>query len=93
MDRARSDARKRDRNRSFFLSVLILLGVIFDACANSNVDYPIVYVRAPRYGENGFTKWPEVFNPVQMEPGADLNVALPRWPRRSLVRGRQRCGG
>ncbi len=36
------------------------------------VSYDIVYVRAPRFGDVGFTEWPEVFNAVRMDPGADL---------------------
>lgn len=45
--------------------------------AQSVVSYDIVYVRAPRYGDITFTKWPEVINPVQMEPGADLMLLHP----------------
>lgn len=45
--------------------------------AQSVVSYDIVYVRAPRYGDITFTKWPEVINPVQMEPGVDLMLLHP----------------
>ena len=31
------------------------------------VNYDIVYVRAPRYGDTTDTKWPEVFDPIKME--------------------------
>ena len=48
-----------------------------DALAQAAVDYDIVYVRAPRYGDNTFTRWAEVINPVQMEPGADLMLLHP----------------
>lgn len=41
------------------------------------VDYDIVYVRAPRYGDTGPTKWPEVFNPINTEPGSDLMLLHP----------------
>ena len=43
------------------------------ASANrSGLDYDIVYVRAPRYGDDVNTRWPEVKDPIQMEPGSDL---------------------
>jgi hypothetical protein len=41
------------------------------------VNYDIVYVRAPRYGDTTLTKWPEVINPVQSEPGSDLMLLHP----------------
>ena len=33
-------------------------------------DYPIVYVRAPRRGDKENTHWPDVNNPVAIEPGS-----------------------
>ena len=36
------------------------------------IYYDIVYVRAPRYGDDTNTRWPEVFDPIRMDPGADL---------------------
>lgn len=36
------------------------------------VDYDVVYVRAPRYGDVTPTKWPEVKDPIVMEPNTDL---------------------
>ncbi len=56
---------------------LMLLGSWHSAQAQSAVNYDIVYVRAPRYGDTGFTKWPEVINPVQAEPGSDLMLLHP----------------
>jgi Hydrazine synthase alpha subunit middle domain len=41
------------------------------------VPYDIVYVRAPRYGDTVATKWPEVFNPINVEPGSDLMLLHP----------------
>lgn len=41
------------------------------------VSYDIVYVRAPRYGDTTSTVWPEVFDPIRMEPGADLMLLHP----------------
>jgi hypothetical protein len=40
-------------------------------------DYPIVYVRAPRYGDGTNTRWPDISNPVDMEPGSDLVLLWP----------------
>lgn len=41
------------------------------------VDYDIVYVRQPRYGDLTNTTWPEVFHPGRIDPGADLMLLHP----------------
>ena len=51
------------------------------------VDYDIVNVRAPRYGDQGYTRWPEVFNSVQREPGADLMLLKPNGREEILFAG------
>jgi hypothetical protein len=51
------------------------------------VDYAIVYVRAPRYGDSTNTRWPEVINAVQMEPGADLVLLHPNGSEEVLYAG------
>lgn len=51
------------------------------------VDYDIVYVRAPRYGDEKPTRWPEVKDPIQMEPGADLMLLRPDGSEEVLVEG------
>jgi hypothetical protein len=38
------------------------------------VDYPIIAVRAPRYGDEKATSWQEVVDPVKGEPGSDLVI-------------------
>ena len=53
----------------------------------SGVDYDIVYVRAPRYGDTMNTRWPEVKDPIYMEPGADLVLLHPDGTEDVLVRG------
>ena len=53
-----------------------LLSPLFDAMA-APVNYDIVYVRAPRYGDTTIADWPEVINPTKMEPGADLMLLKP----------------
>ncbi len=59
-----------------FVALLGLISLQY-SFAQSSVTYDIVYVRAARYGDVTMTKWPEVINPVQMEPGADLMLLRP----------------
>jgi hypothetical protein len=40
--------------------------------ASVRYDYDIVYVRAPRKGDNKQIAWSEVFSPLRAEPGSDL---------------------
>jgi Hydrazine synthase alpha subunit middle domain len=61
---------------AFLASLLFLLFAWQEACA-AVVNYDIVYVRAPRYGDTKIADWPEVFNPTKMEPGADLVLLKP----------------
>ena len=49
--------------------------------------YDIVYVRAPRYGDTKNTRWPEIKDPIQMEPGADLLLLHPNGREEVLVEG------
>lgn len=58
------------------LASLFVLLMLHDACAAA-VNYDIVYVRAPRYGDSTIADWPEVINPTKMEPGADLMLLKP----------------
>lgn len=58
-----------------------------DAPARGSVDYDIVYVRQPRYGDNANTTWPEVFHPAELEPGADLMLLHPDGSEEVLVAG------
>src|SRR5262245_11550728 len=50
-------------------------------------DYDIVYVRAPRYGDDKTTKWADFSDPVRMEPGADLMLLHPDGSEEVLVSG------
>ncbi len=47
----------------FFLDVRLAFAAL---------NYDIVYLRAPRKGDATLTDWPEVFNPLKMEPGTHL---------------------
>lgn len=51
------------------------------------VDYDIVYVRQPRYGDLTNTTWPEVFHPARLDPGADLMLLHPDGSEEVLVAG------
>ena len=51
------------------------------------VNYDIVYVRQPRYGDNTNTTWPEVFHPARLDPGADLVLLHPNGSEEVLVAG------
>jgi hypothetical protein len=61
------------RVRTFALT--LFAGALF--CADAGVAYAalaydIIYLRAPRKGDATLTDWPEVINPVKMEPGTHL---------------------
>ena len=50
-------------------------------------DYDIVYVRAPRKGDDVGTNWPEISNPLFMDAGADLMLLHPDGSEEVLVTG------
>jgi hypothetical protein len=50
-------------------------------------DYDIVYVRAPRKGDKGRTRWTEIAHPALMDPGADLMLLHPDGSEEVLVEG------
>ncbi len=49
------------------------------------IDYDIVYVRQPRYGDTVNTTWPEVSHPGRIDPGADLMLLHPDGSEEVLV--------
>src|SRR5262249_15059139 len=49
------------------------------------LDYPIVYVRAPRKNPDGRSRWAEVGDPRTMEPGSDLMLLHPDGKEEVLV--------
>lgn len=51
------------------------------------LDYPIIYVRAPRKGDAVGTTWTEISQPVFMDPGADLMILYPDGKEDVLVAG------
>jgi hypothetical protein len=48
-------------------------------------DYDIVYVRAPRHGDDKQIAWAEVFAPLRGEPGSDLMLLHPDGTEEVLV--------
>jgi hypothetical protein len=66
------------------------LGVEVPGIASDNSvkwDYDIVYVRAPRFGDEKATRWAEVFNPLNVDPGSDLVLLHPDGSEEVLVDG------
>jgi hypothetical protein len=59
----------------------------FSTDKSVNLDYDIIYVRAPRKGDAVGTNWTEISNPVFMDPGADLILLHPDGTEEVLVRG------
>jgi len=57
------------------------------AMAAEAIDYDIVYVRQPRFGNNTNTLWPEVFHPARLDPGADLMLLRTNGTEEDLVAG------
>lgn len=51
------------------------------------LDYPIVYVRTPRKGDDVNSMWAEIAHPVQMDPGGDLMLLQPDGSEEVLVDG------
>jgi hypothetical protein len=56
----------------FFISEPFLSSGRVAAQALPPIDYDIVYVRAPRHGDNVNSFWPEATTPLMPEPDADL---------------------
>ncbi len=52
-----------------------------------DLDYDIVYVRQPRFGDEINTRWPEVFHPALIDPGADLMLLHPDGSEELLFEG------
>ncbi|MFN8488453.1 MAG: hypothetical protein U0350_12715 [Caldilineaceae bacterium] len=46
-------------------------------CTPNVVNFDIVYVRAPRYGDNSDSQWLDTVRPTTPDPGADLRLLHP----------------
>ncbi len=66
--------------------LLALIGLSWDLYAQA-VNYDIIYLRAPRYGDTQNTIWPEIFHPASLEPGTDMVLLRPDGSEEVLVAG------
>src|SRR6266545_2211240 len=67
-----------------------LLGVVLFLAADTLaavINYDIVYVRQPRFGDTNNTTWPEVFHPARLDPGADLMLLHTNGMQEVLIAG------
>jgi hypothetical protein len=62
-----------------------IIAFLLLCCTAAAVDYPIVAVRAPRFGDTTHTRWQEVFDPIDGEPGTDLVICHPNGTDEMLV--------
>jgi uncharacterized repeat protein (TIGR01451 family) len=56
----------------YVASLLLVLSALTTSLAAGPVNYDIVYVRAPRSGDNNYVRFPDVFFPTAMPSGSDL---------------------
>ncbi|HSE41930.1 MAG TPA: hypothetical protein VLH08_14295, partial [Acidobacteriota bacterium] len=70
--------------RPTLIATILILFAITNLYA---VNYDIVYVRQPRFGNNTNTTWPEVAHPGRIDPGADLMLLHPNGNEEVLVNG------
>jgi hypothetical protein len=81
------EERKELRMRAVLLLALLLIAVPSTAFPALPVSYDIVYVRAARLGNNIQVELPEVKDPIQVPPGADLMLLHPNGSEEVLVPG------
>ncbi|MEQ8850686.1 MAG: hypothetical protein RIB32_02775 [Phycisphaerales bacterium] len=64
----------------------LTLSALFGApAALAAVDFDIVYVRQPRYGDFVNTTWPDAGHPGRIEPGSDLMLLRPDGTEEVLI--------
>jgi Hydrazine synthase alpha subunit middle domain len=68
-------------------SAIALAMLIAAGMADAAINYDIVYVRQPRFGDTTYAIWPEVFHPARLDPGADLILRHPDGSEAVLVVG------
>jgi hypothetical protein len=62
----------RSSQRACIPFAIALCAVCWQVLSAAAVPYDIVYVRAPRAGDNTHVRWAEVARPMFVEPGSDL---------------------
>jgi hypothetical protein len=65
------------------LSIAVL--ALWQSLPAATVAYDIVYVRAPRAGDDKQIRWADVFGPMNLEPGSDLVLLHPDGKEEVLV--------
>ena len=70
-----------------WLVVATILVAWWQLLPAATVAYDIVYVRAPRAGNDKQTSWADVFHPMQLQPGSDLMLLHPDGTEETLVAG------
>src|SRR4029453_6488673 len=65
--------------------VAALVAACWQVLPAATVPYDIVYVRAPRAGDDTLTRWAEVARPMFVEPGSDLVLLHPDGTEEVLV--------
>ncbi len=72
-------------------ATVLLAGTLFTSALYAQVPtglaYDLIYVRAPRQGDDSFVDLPEVFHPIEISPGADLMLLHPDGSEEVLVSG------
>ncbi|GMU91183.1 MAG: hypothetical protein AMXMBFR4_02410 [Candidatus Hydrogenedentota bacterium] len=66
-------------------SRIVPVAFAITVCAYSQVNYDIVYVRQPRFGDNQHILWPEIGHPARVEAGCDLMLLHPDGSEEVLV--------
>ena len=78
-----------DASRALAPGILagVLLATELPGRTDDGPDYDIVYVRAPRAGDDSIVPLPEVFHPIQIGAGTDLMLLHPDGSEEVLVAG------
>ena len=69
---------------------IVLLGLALSLTQSATaaaLNYDLVYVRQPRFGDQTNTIWPDVFHPAQLDAGADLMLLHTNGSEEVLVAG------
>jgi hypothetical protein len=69
-----------------FKSLIIIFFFATSCKVLAAVDYDIVYVKQPRFGDEVQIKWPEAFDPANVQMGSDLMLLHPDGSEEVLVK-------
>ena len=71
----------------WWVDFVLCVGLLCAQISPAVLSYDLVYVRAPRHGDAGATRIPEVKSPVDVEAGTDLMLLHPDGTEEVLVPG------